>query len=349
MEGKPKPPSYVWDSLWSKGATARATLNVVDTLVFKQGQLNKWIFTAKDGRVVKKSTANINMLTVKQHFMRLAGEVGGDVVAVVDADSPSAPTTMLTTDCWGQFITELSSALELSRGQNQPTDNADEDDADLLSKKKNHFNKHMATHFKHKKSQHRQQAGGGSGFDARIFAGSTTLSFCRIQAVRAHRPGTFRSTFGLQKDQKSTKLVTHKLTSKNLLVDKEGAGEASSTSDGGKWFLNRAAALNQQVDLCTKQLVEVIECNKRVKVCSLQVCYSRDEQGRFWLCDVLGVTIRKLSAISESCSTFSAVAQAQDSSSQSHLASARGVPIGSARAPANMAPTPRVSGGGGGG
>jgi hypothetical protein len=306
MEGKPKPPSYVWDSLWSKGTTARATLNVVDTLVFKQGQLNKWIFTSKNGRVVKKSDGNINMQTVKQHFMRLAVEVGGsNVIAAVDAGSSSAPT-MLTKDCWGQFITEISSALELS------------------------------------------QASGGGGFDARVSAGSTALSFCSIQAVRAHRPGAFRSTFELQKDQKSTKLVTHKLTSKSLLVDREGAGELSNTSSGGKWFLNRAAALNQQVDLCTKQLVQVIECNKRVKVCSLQVCYSRDEQGRFWLCDVLGVTIRKLSAISESCSTFSAAAQAQDASS--NLASARGAPLGSARAPnasgrapSNASP-PRVPG-----
>jgi hypothetical protein len=350
MEGKPKPASFVWDSLWSKSTIARARLNVVDTLVFEQGQLSKWIFTAKDGRVVKKSDANLNMSTVKQHFMRLAVDEArsSDVIAVVDADSSSTPSTMVTKDCWEQFTTDLAGALELSGAQNWPPSNInDADQEDLLSKRKNHFKDHMESHFNSKKQQHKQQPKRSDGFDARITVGSSAMSFCSIQTVRSHRQGVYRSTFELQKDSKNTKLVTHKLTSTKLLKDKEGMG---STNDGGKWFLNRAAALNHQVDDCTKQLVAVIEANKRVKVCTLQVCYSQDEQRRFWLCDVLKISTRKLSAISDACTTFSADAQAKDAQYEQVMGLIEGrsaAPTDSFRAPLSMDPTAKVAAGAG--
>ena len=73
-----------------------------------------------------------------------------------------------------------------------------------------------------------------------------------------------------------------------------GGEEKSKASAGGeKWFLNRASKLNAQIEECTKQLVEVVECNKRVKVCSLQACFARDEHGRFWLTDAPSIdTVR---------------------------------------------------------
>ncbi|CAM9378085.1 unnamed protein product, partial [Ascophyllum nodosum] len=76
---------WVWESLWSS-TRRHARVDILDVALFDGGgnpeaipTLSRWIFTAKDGRVMKKTTSNTSVGALKQALLgrALHGEPEG--------------------------------------------------------------------------------------------------------------------------------------------------------------------------------------------------------------------------------------------------------------------------------
>lgn len=69
-----------FDILWAKDElNFGPDVNVPDTIVFRSGQPNAWFFTAKNGKLKKKSRQNMVLAKVEQSFMKHS--LGYDIIA----------------------------------------------------------------------------------------------------------------------------------------------------------------------------------------------------------------------------------------------------------------------------
>ena len=59
---------WIYSALWSKKASSRLRINMIDTVLFKNVSPKKWLFTNRAGFVVKKRKCNL--AEMQKHFFR---------------------------------------------------------------------------------------------------------------------------------------------------------------------------------------------------------------------------------------------------------------------------------------
>ena len=100
---KPRERNWMWvcSALWAKSDSgARAHLNIPDTVMLRHGDLAEWIFTGRNGEVMRKAQRNCTVDRVMQTFtvaalsnrdnmhgaVAIVGEVGGELKVVDEND-----------------------------------------------------------------------------------------------------------------------------------------------------------------------------------------------------------------------------------------------------------------------
>lgn len=107
---------WVWESLWSTRRHARA--DILDVALFDHGaatdleaygsprNISRWLFTARDGRVMKKATSNTSLGALKQALLgrtlRGASEGESDAKAAGDGPGRTFATALLSS---GKIVT----------------------------------------------------------------------------------------------------------------------------------------------------------------------------------------------------------------------------------------------------
>ena len=63
--------AWVWQTLWRPGQQNRLELDIADCVLVKRGDVDKWIFTSKNGTVLKKSNESAERKQIHARFIQV--------------------------------------------------------------------------------------------------------------------------------------------------------------------------------------------------------------------------------------------------------------------------------------
>ncbi|KAL0239178.1 hypothetical protein PCE1_004869 [Barthelona sp. PCE] len=104
---------FPYESLWTPQMEQKIRLNIVTSIVVKSGTPSAWLFTARNGRVMKKKKDKLSFNTIREHLLRVTTDTGSFTdnfawVYFVDPETKKVSCRMFSQTSYRNIFTKSS-------------------------------------------------------------------------------------------------------------------------------------------------------------------------------------------------------------------------------------------------
>ena len=99
---------WVWQTLWRPEQQTKLQLRIADTILFKRGTIDKWIFTSKKGEVLKKGADSTVRKQIHARFVHLSKNDANAREYVAEIHNSDGSSQVLDKAAWDMFMKNAS-------------------------------------------------------------------------------------------------------------------------------------------------------------------------------------------------------------------------------------------------